>query len=142
MRKKISLLVMLVIVIFSIAMTANAAIYSSDYIARAQSSISANSDGSLTINFSIAGKKEMTQIGVKTIILQERATSNSSWEEVKTYSYLNYSNMMGYKTSEIKSNVPYSDAQSGYEYRAKVYFYAENGGYDSAEYVTTVVKAK
>jgi len=142
MRKKIALLIMLLIAMFSFASVANASIYSSDYIARAESHIIVNSNGNLTISFSIAGRTIMDQIGVKTIILQERANSNSSWEEATTYSYEDYSNMMRYNTDETKSNVTYSNALPGYQYRAKVYFYAENGGYDSREYITTTVFAK
>jgi len=142
MRKKPALLAMLLIVIFSLTAVANAAVYTSDYIARAEADITTSSNGKLTINFSITGRTVMDQIGVKTIVLQERANSSSSWEEVETYSYLDYSNMMRYKTSETKSNVTYSNAAAGYQYRAKVYFYAENGGYDSREYITTTVFAK
>ncbi len=142
MRKKIALLALLLFTVFGMATVANAAIYSSDYIAVAQSDITAKRDGSLDINFSINGRNVMEQLGVKTIILQERANSNQSWSEVETFTYGDYPNMMGYKTNYHESKVTYYNAISGYEYRAKVYFYAENGGYDSREYITVAVRAK
>lgn len=142
MKKRIVLLALMFTAIFSMAGVANAAILASDYIAIAKSYITANSDGSLTINFSITGCDKMDMLGVKTIILQERADSNQKWEEAKTYSYADYANMIAYGTSDYKSKVTYDDAKSGYQYRAKVYFYAEKGGYDTRELITLVVKAK
>ena len=67
--------------------------------------------------------------------------TTSSWNAVKTFSYTSYPNMLRSNAATNFSSVSYN-CISGYSYRAKVYFYAEKGGYDTAEYLTQSVVAK
>ena len=134
MRKKFFIGLMLM-AFFSIAGIANAAITSSEYISDCYAQIATYSGGRVTVSFSITATSTMDILGVQTIIIQEKAPGSSRWISVATLSSDDYSNMLGYNRSFYDSNVSYYGGRSGYSYRAKVYFYAEKGGYDTKEFI-------
>ena len=135
MRKNIALTALLLVFIFSISAVANAAVLSSEYIREARANTTVNSQGTVNVSFRIYGTNKMDVLGAKTIIVQEQAPGSSQWTAVATYSAENNSNMLKYNTSMHSSSISYSGAKSGYSYRAKVYFYAEKGGYETLEYI-------
>ncbi len=135
MRKNIALTALLLVFIFSISAVANAAVLSSEYIREARAYTTVDSQGTVNVSFRIYGTNKMDLLGAKTIIVQEQAPGSSQWTAVATYSAENNSNMLKYNTSMHSSSISYSGAKSGYSYRAKVYFYAEKGGYETLEYI-------
>lgn len=135
MQKKVVLTALLLMLIFSIAAVANAAVLSSEYIREARANITVNSQGTANVSFRIYGIDMMDVLGAKTIIIQEQAPGSSQWNAVATYDSSSYSNMLKKNTSVHMSSVSYSGTKSGYSYRAKVYFYAEKGGYETVEYI-------
>lgn len=135
MRKNIALTALLLVFIFSISAVANAAVLSSEYIREVLADTTVDSQGTVNVSFRIYGTNKMDLLGAKTIIVQEQAPGSSQWTAVATYSAENNSNMLKYNTSMHSSSISYSGAKSGYSYRAKVYFYAEKGGYDTLEYI-------
>ena len=135
MRKNIALTALLLVFIFSISAVANAAVLSSEYIREVLADTTVDSQGTVNVSFRIYGTNKMDVLGAKTIIVQEQAPGSSKWTAVATYSAENNSNMLKYNTSMHSSSISYSGAKSGYSYRAKVYFYAEKGGYETLEYI-------
>ncbi len=135
MRKNITLLTLLLIFIFSIATVSNAAVLSSEYIREARAGTTVNSQGTVTVSFIIYGTGMMDVLGAKTIIVQEQAPGSSQWNAVATYSSSSYPSMLKKNTVTYNSSISYSGAKAGYAYRAKVYFYAEKGGYETVEYI-------
>ncbi len=135
MRKNIALTALVLMFIFSISAVANAAVLSSEYIQEARAYTTVDSQGTVNVSFRIYGTNKMDLLGAKTIIVQEQAPGSSQWTAVATYSAENNSNMLKYNTSMHSSSISYSGAKSGYSYRAKVYFYAEKGGYETLEYI-------
>lgn len=135
MRKNIALTALVLMFIFSISAVANAAVLSSEYIQEVLADTTVDSQGTVNVSFRIYGTNKMDVLGAKTIIVQEQAPGSSQWTAVATYSAENNSNMLKYNTSMHSSSISYSGAKSGYSYRAKVYFYAEKGGYDTVEYI-------
>lgn len=135
MRKNIALTALLLVFIFSISAVANAAVLSSEYIREVLADTTVDSQGTVNVSFRIYGTNKMDLLGAKTIIVQEQAPGSSQWTAVATYSAENNSNMLKYNTSMHSSSISYSGAKSGYSYRAKVYFYAEKGGYETLEYI-------
>ena len=142
MRKKIAILMLVLLAVFGLASVANAAIYASDYINDCRTKIYTYSGGKLGINYLIHGADKMNQLGAKTIILQEKASGSSSWEAIETFSYTDDSGMLRNNALSHDYTVYYYDAVPGYSYRAKVYFYAEKGGYDTRELISPTVTAK
>ena len=148
MRKRIMALGLLLIMLFGVASVANAAVkdsasvMASEYINSCSAAVYAYSGGTLEIFFVIRSPGTMDKVGAKTIVLQERVAGATTWNPVHTFSYLNDSGML--KSGAIMHNysVSYDGAVAGNSYRAKVYFYAEKGGYDTVEYITNSVKAK
>ncbi len=135
MRKNIALTALLLMFIFSIASVANAMVLSSEYIYEAKAEIAVNSQGTANVSFRIVGTSIMDVLGAKTIIIQEKAPGSSQWSAVATYNSSSYPSMLKKNASVHISNISYSGAKSGYSYRAKVYFYAEKGGYETVEYI-------
>jgi len=136
MRKKIILVSVLLMTFLGIASIANASITASEYISDYMADTAVSSSGKITVTFDINGTKTLDVIGVQTIIIQEKASSSSTWRTFATLSSDDYPNMLRYNSTGNTGTVNYYGAKSGYYYRAKVYFYAEKGGYDTAEYIT------
>jgi len=128
--------------IWSCAAVANGAINASDYINAYNAHINNNSSKTLEVVFTVTAPEPMNKIGAKTIVLQERPTGSTSWNPVETYSYETTSGMLKNAARTHTYSVFYYDAVPNYSYRAKVYFYAEKGGYDTIEYITSSIKAE
>ena len=135
MRKRLIALLIMFTVIFSMSAVANAAFLASEYINNCYAAAEVNSNGRVTVSFNIRATGTMNVLGAKTIIIQEQAPGSSSWTSVATLSSDDYPNMLEYNRKVYDSEVYYS-GKSGYSYRAKVYFYAEKGGYDTKEFIT------
>lgn len=143
MKKRNSwLFVAALMLAMSVTTIASAAIQASQYIATYGGGITSPSDNTVEVEFNITATGTMDMVGVKTIILQERASLTDEWSAIKTYGYLDYSNMMRENAIVTSSSVNYTSAVGDYYYRAKIYFYAENGGYDTRELITNPVQAK
>ncbi len=83
----------------------------------------------------------MDEIGALSIRMQEKSSYTSTWTTVKTYSYTNYSGMLGYDNIFYSSHVDYS-GKAGYSYRAEVTVWAGiNGDGDSRVILTNAVIA-
>lgn len=78
------------------------------------------SDSQFQVWFDVTAVEGMDVLGVEEILIQ-RSTDRSNWTTVATYGG-NY----GYNTGYHSGHVTYSSASSGYYYRARVTFYAEN----------------
>ncbi len=142
MKKKVIVFGLLLVMLFCVASVANASIMTSDYMTDWSAGVYARSGGILDISFEVQAPNTMDKLGAKTIILQERVTGSTTWNAVKTYSYTNYSGMLKSRALSHDYVVSYYDAVPGNSYRAKVYFYAEKGGSDTIECITSAVKAK
>jgi hypothetical protein len=95
----------------------------------------------MSIYFDVQGTKTMDEIGALSIRLQERPSRSTIWTTVKSYSYSNYPNMLGYNTSFYASSVSYS-GRVGYSYRAYVTVWAGLDGLgDSREILTSTIVA-
>ena len=135
MRKRLIALLIMFTVIFSMSTVANAAFFASEYITDCYAYADVSSNGYVTIKFDIRAPRVMDVLGAKTIIIQEQAPASSRWTSVATLSSADYPNMLAYNRRDYESDV-YYNGRSGYSYRAKVYFYAEKGGYDTREFIT------
>lgn len=142
MKKKVIVLGLFLIMLFGVTSVANASIMVSDYINDYSANVYSRSSGTLDISFGVQAPNTMDKIGAKTIILQERVDSSSAWNPVETFSYTKDSGMLTNKALSHDYTVTYYNAVPGRSYRAKVYFYAEKGGYDTIEFITPAVKAK
>ena len=136
MKKRLIALLIMFTVIFSISAVANAALFSSEYINDCYAYASVNSNGQVKVSFNIRATGTMDVLGVQTIIIQEQAPGSSRWTSIATLSSDDYSNMLKYNANQHAAEVSYYGGKSGYSYRAKVYFYAEKGGYDTKEFIT------
>lgn len=85
MKKIISaLLVLLSFLTMNLSFAANGAIpRSSYYIDICASSLSADGDGEMTVDFSVGATCKMVKVGVYSITLEEEQTSNV-WKSTKT----------------------------------------------------------
>ena len=78
--------------------------------------------------FHVTAVEGMDVLGVSEVKIQY-STDRVNWDTAKTYS-----GQYSYNTAYHNGYVTYSEAQSGYYYRAKVIYYAENEN-GSAEYI-------
>lgn len=142
MKRKVIVSGLFLIMFFCVTSVANASIMVSDYISDWRAGVYARSGGTLDIYFEVQAPDTMDKIGAKTIILQERVAGSSAWNPVETFSYTKDSGMLIKGTASHNYTVTYYNAVPGRSYRAKIYFYAEKGGYDTIEVITSAVKAK
>lgn len=142
MKRKVIVSGLLLIMFFCVTSVANASIMVSDYISDWRAGVYARSGGTLDISFDVQAPNTMDKIGAKTIILQERVAGSTAWNPVETFSYTKDSGMLTSKALSHDYTVTYYNAVPGRSYRAKIYFYAEKGGYDTIEVITSAVKAK
>lgn len=136
MQKKIIAVIMTLTIFFSMAGIAGASLFSSEYIDHWYAYTQVYENGRVRVDFDIRATGTMDVLGAKTIIIQEQAPNSNSWTAVATLKSDNYPNMLGYNKSNHASEVFYYGGKAGYAYRAKVYFYAEKGGYDTKEFIT------
>jgi hypothetical protein len=142
MRKKLIMLTAMMLVIFSMATVANAAIFSSKYISYYYANAKAHTGGLIVVAIDINATDTMNKVGAQTIIMQEKSPGSSNWNSIDTLTSDDYSNMMATNSYQHAADIYYYGATPGYQYRAKVYFYAEKGGYDTGEYITPSVTAR
>lgn len=96
------------------------------------------SGSKLTVYYNVVGTTTMDQIGATRIIVY-KSKDKSTWTSMRTYTYREYSNLLGTNTIMYGSHVNYSGT-TGYYYRAVVTIYAEkDGGCDSRLYTTSSV---
>lgn len=143
MSKKFkNLLLILLVTLLFVSTTSVAMARASKYIDAYSGGIKTYSNGDLKIYFTITSEGTVNELGAKTIILQEWDSSVRKWVEIKTYSYVDYPSMLRSNAQNNVFDVIYSDSVSGHLYRAKIYFYAEKGGYDTREYISSSVTAQ
>lgn len=142
MKKKF-ISVMTILFVFSIctATVANAAIRASYYLNSYSAYIWSEGNGNMSIYFDAEGTGTMDEIGALSIRLQERPSGSSTWTTIKTYSYVNYPNMLDYDNFYYGSSVSYS-GKAGCSYRAYVTVWAGvDGSGDSREILTSTIVA-
>jgi len=139
-KLKIISTILLMVVMFMMT-TSIAMARDSKYIDAYNGGIHSYSNGDLEIYFNITSEGTVDKLGAKTIILQEWNSLSQKWIGIKTYSYTDYPNMLKNNTQNNNFYINYSDGVSGHLYRAKIYFYAEKGGYDTRELITDSVTA-
>lgn len=111
-----------------LAIPAVAAEQASDYFGSHSCYLWEISDSEFQVWFDVTAVDIMDVLGASEIRVQ-RSTDKTNWETVQTYY-----NLYGYGKSHYGTCVTYSSATSGYYYRAKVIFYAENNT-GTAEYI-------
>lgn len=140
-RKIVSILTMLFAISICFAPVANAALQASLYLTSYDAYMWADGGGVVSVYFDVQGTGTMDEIGALSIRLQERANGSSAWTTIKTYSYVNYPNMLDYDNFYYGSSVSYS-GKTGYSYRAYVTVWAGKDGVgDSREILTGTIVA-
>lgn len=120
MKRFAQLVCLFLIMSMVLTIPVNAAEQASDYFMSHSCYIVEVSDSEFQVWFDVTAVDGMDVLGASEIKVQ-CSTDKSNWETVQT----NY-NIFGYNTGFYGSHVTYSSATSGYYYRAKVTFYAEN----------------
>lgn len=96
--------------------------------------------GNVQVWFDVTGTRDMDEIGVLDIKLYE-STDNETWSWVKTYTYNNYSGMLGYNNYTHSGHIEY-DGTIGRYYKAYVCVWAgKDGAGDTRYFWTSSVKA-
>lgn len=105
-------------------------IQASSYINGVYASVTAGS-GSVTVNFSITAKHQMTKLGATAIVIYDSHGNYAySWGQ-------NASGMMGSNRTFYSSSKTWYGATAGTKYYADVAFKAtDSSGYDTAGYTT------
>lgn len=136
-------LILVFISLLNISVPVMAADSSSEISPRASEYISSvwatcsSGNGSITTEFSITAKSQMSSLGATTIEIK-----NSSGTTVKVFFYESTSGMMGSNRTYYRSSVTWNGATSGSKYYAIVYFKAANSnGYDTTSYTTSYAYA-
>lgn len=111
---------LLLVAIMILAIPTFAAEQASDFFMSHSCYLWEVSDSEFQVWFNVTAVGAMDILGVSEIKVQ-RSTDKANWETVQTYS-----GIYGYGVSYKSGHVTYSSATSGYYYRAKVTFYAEN----------------
>lgn len=101
------------------------------YLTAYSAYIYSEGNGKISVWFEVEPTRTMEEVGVLTIRLQEQAPNSSTWTTVKTYSYVDYPDLLGSNTNYHWGHVDY-EGIVGYSYRAYVTVWAgENGDGDS-----------
>lgn len=121
------------------AYAAGATPRASDYFASYSSYIEVVSSSSFRVWYQVGAVKGMDELGVSQIRVQ-RSADGVTWTTVKTYNSDDYSSMICENTGSHDGYVTYSNASSGYYYRARVDYYAKLGnGYGTyMDYTSSV----
>lgn len=120
MKRFVQVVCLLIIMMMILAIPAMAAEQASNFFMSHSCYLWEISDSEFQVWFDVTAVDGMDVLGACEIKVQ-RSTDKSNWETVQT----NY-DLYGYGTSHYGTYVTYSSATSGYYYRAKVTFYAEN----------------
>ena len=117
----------------SLCVPASASVYSSEYLNRYSGSITAQGGGEIKISFSVAGMKQLDELGASEIVVEKKV--GSSWTEVKTYTNDDYPELST-TNAFYYSNYVFYQGVAGTEYRAKITIFG-NTDYRT---ITTVSK--
>lgn len=98
----------------------------SDYFASYSSYIETRSSNSFRVWYEVNAVKGMDELGASEIRVQ-RSADGVTWTTVKTYTSDNYPSMICEDTGSHDGYVTYSNASSGYYYRARIDYYAKLG---------------
>lgn len=129
MRRCIKLMCFVLVFIMCLAIPAGAeeiAPYASNYFGSYNAYLSGETSTSFEVWFSVTALRVMDKIGVDYINIQ-RSSDGSNWTTVKTYDSDDYPGLMATNTASHAGHVTYTNKKSGYEYRAFVKFYAQEG---------------
>ena len=136
----ISLALILTTVLTTTAYAAeSAAPKASSYFFRSSTYLVKISSTQFKAYFEITGTGTMSEIGAKTVKIR-RSSDGVNWTTMKTYNSSDYSNMIVYNDFIHCSYFTYSGTP-GYQYRAKVTYYAKNssGTGQVTEYSETLI---
>lgn len=120
MKRFTQILCLLLIASMILAVPAMAAEQASNFFMSHSCYLWEISDSEFQVWFDVIAVDGMDVLGASEIVVQ-RSTDRVNWESVATYT-----DFYGYNTGEYGACATYSSASSGYYYRAKVTFYAEN----------------
>ena len=123
--KTIAIALTLILCTVSAAFATDFNIQASEYLDRYDAYIYSEGDGDISIWFEVEATGKMDEIGALSIRLQQKPDESSTWKTIKTYSYVNYPNMLSGNTHLYGSSVDYSGTE-GYSYRAYVTVWAGN----------------
>lgn len=145
MSKRVNRCIALLLFVVCLASSATAAEASvtraSDYLDSYRTFMVANGGGNVSIWFDVCGTKTMEKVGALTVQLQESKDGGATFTTIKTFSYLNYSNMMKRNAISCISSVSYQGVAGRY-YQAYVTVYAaKDGGSDSRTIFASKIKA-
>ena len=124
MKKRILALAVVVSLVFSLSLTANArGILSSEYISYMMVQVSSLGNSKMEVNIVVKANDIMKKVGISSLVIEESKSSNGPWSVKKTWScsgsdyYINGADKYtGYFSF---TGVP------GYYYRASIVGYAE-----------------
>lgn len=108
----------------------------SDYISTYSGYCYSAGSNTVQVWFDISAKTYVDQLGSTTIHLYE-STDNSSWSEVKTFSYTYYPSMMRSNNYTHGSHVSYYSAISGRYYYALITVTVVNGSNSESRVFST-----
>lgn len=120
MKRFAQLMCALLMALMTLAIPTLAAEQASDFFGSHSCYLWEISDSEFQVWFDVTAVDAMDVLGACEIKVQ-RSTDRSNWETIQTFT-----NLYDYNTSFHGDHVTYSSATSGYYYRAKVTFYAEN----------------
>lgn len=120
MKRLIQILCLLLIVSMVLVVPAMAAEQASSFFRSHSCYLWEISDSEFEVWFDVTAVGGMDVLGASEIEVQ-RSTDRVNWETVATYY-----DFYGYDTGEYGDCATYSSASTGYYYRARVTFYAEN----------------
>lgn len=145
MLKRVNRCIAFLLFVVCLASSATAAEASvtraSDYLDSYLAYMHANGGGNVSIYFDVCGTGTMDRVGALTVQLQESKDGGATFSTIKTFSYLNYSNMTKRNAVACYSNVSYQGVAGRY-YQAYVTVYAaKDGGSDSRTIFASKIKA-
>ena len=123
MKKRITSLVLVFIMITAIGSTALAATRASEYLASYSISLEAIGDGEMEIYYNVVGTGMMNKIGAQALYVDEYV--NGSWTPYVTLTAANNSDFYGYNTP-VHSGFAYFTGEPGVKYRVTLKAYASD----------------
>ena len=143
-KRKIALILVLAICLSTSAFAATPNLLrASRYLTSYGAYCYAAGNGDIAIYINVTGNGTQNYLGCSDIILRQSANGGSTWTTVKTFSYVNYSNMMAQNVTFMNSYVTYWQGTPGYLYYAAIYFWGGSSlsvG-DSRSYGTSTITA-
>ena len=120
MRRFIRFACVILVVSMFLVVPAQAAEQASHFFASHSCYLWEVSDSAFQVCFNVTAVDAMDTLGASEIIVQ-RSADGDDWDDVATYY-----DFYGYNRSNYSEEITYSSVESGYYYRARVTFYAEN----------------